>query len=59
MIKEVFYSQYSSHDAKIIIGDFNTKISKEIHKDAVGKHSLHNETNENASKLVDFALRRT
>jgi hypothetical protein len=44
---------------KIILGDFNAKVGKEIYlHPACGGHSLHNETNDNGKQMVNFALGR-
>jgi hypothetical protein len=44
-------------DIKIILGDFNAKVSKEnVHKPTVGNESLHNEINNNGLKLIQFAI---
>jgi hypothetical protein len=37
-----------SYDVKIVIGDMNTQVGKEdIHCPTIGKHSLHENTNDN------------
>ena len=62
--KEEFYEileqQYRTahrHDVKIILGDFNAKLGKEDHLRAViGTHSLHDNTNDNGSRLAEFAV---
>lgn len=60
-IKEEFYFKLEqthnsalSNDTKIIIGDFNGKIGKDLYSDTIGKHSLHQESNENGIRLIDF-----
>ncbi|XP_014289245.1 craniofacial development protein 2-like [Halyomorpha halys] len=43
---------YPSYNVKIIAGDFNAKIGKEeIYRPTIGRHSLHEETNENGQRL--------
>jgi hypothetical protein len=38
------------------MGDANLKVGREIvHQPMMGKHSLHESTNENSLRLVDFA----
>ena len=44
---------------KIILGDFNAKVDKETYiYPACGKFSLHDVTNGNGKKMIDFALGR-
>jgi hypothetical protein len=41
------------------MGDANTKVGGEtVHQPTIGKHSLHESTNENSLRLVDFAAGR-
>jgi hypothetical protein len=41
------------------MGDLNAQIGqKEIHKSVVGKHSLHERSNDNGVKLINFAISR-
>lgn len=48
-----------NYDMKIILGDFNAKVGKETYlHPACGGHSLHNETNDNGKRMVNFALGR-
>ena len=62
--KDVFYEQLertldsiASHDAKMIIGDMNAKLGREIfYQPYLGKHSLHEDCNNNGLRLVDFAI---
>ena len=62
-IKEEIYilleqniNQIARLDIKIIPGDFNAKVGKEcIHKPTIGNESLHNETNNNGIKMIQFA----
>ena len=47
------------YDAKIILGDFNAKVGfKNELRGTVGKHSLHEESNDNGGRLTGFALSR-
>jgi hypothetical protein len=48
-----------NYDMKIIPGDFNAKVGKESHLyPACGRHSLHNETDDNGKRMVNFAMGR-
>ena len=41
---------------KILLGDFNAKLGKEdIFKPIIGQESLHQDSNENGVRLVNFA----
>jgi hypothetical protein len=41
----------------MILGDSNAKVGKEsIHKPTTGNESLHNETNNNGIKMIQFVL---
>jgi hypothetical protein len=43
------------HDAIITLGDFNAKLGKEqLYKDIIGRHSLHEVTNNNGLRLVQY-----
>jgi hypothetical protein len=64
--KDQFYEQLErayatclSHDVKLVMGDTNVKVCREtVHQPTIGKHSLHESTNENGLRLVDFAAGR-
>jgi len=44
---------------KIISGDFKAKIRKKAaYKLTIGKNSLHNNSNDNGNKLINFATKR-
>jgi len=48
-------NQIARSDIKIILGDFNAKVGKEsIYKHTIGNESLHNETNNNGTKMIQF-----
>ncbi|PNF14265.1 hypothetical protein B7P43_G07086 [Cryptotermes secundus] len=62
-VKDYFYQQMEeTHDSvpsngmKVILGDLNAKIGKEKeHRGVIGTESLHDTTNHNGIKLIDFA----
>ena len=46
----------SKHDAIITLGDFNAKLGREqLCKDIIGRHRLHDVTNNNGLRLVQYA----
>jgi hypothetical protein len=63
-VKDHFYElleeqveKLPSYDIKIILGDANAKVGREdIWKPAIGKESLHQESNDNGTRLTSFAL---
>lgn len=66
VIKDQFYSQVEremdkcpDNDIKILMGDFNAKVGKErAHIQITGKHSLHDNSNDNGERLIDFSAGR-
>jgi endonuclease/exonuclease/phosphatase family metal-dependent hydrolase len=51
------YDKLPVNDIRIIVGDMNAKIGKEnILRDHAGMYSLHENTSENGSRFVNFAL---
>ena len=64
--KDQFYDQLDKlvgscpkYEAIMILGDFNAKVgSGSGTKETVGMFSLHRESNDNGSRLTDFALSR-
>lgn len=65
-VKELFYEKLvevydgaPKRDIKIVLGDFNAKIGREVYyRPTVGKYSLHENSNENGSRVIDFAASR-
>ena len=63
-IKEEFFklleqniNKIANSDIKIILGDFNAKVGKEIiYKPTIGIGSLHNETNNSGIKMIQFTV---
>jgi exonuclease III len=61
-IKDQFYerlerthNEIPRNDIKIILGDFNAKIGKDVmYRPAIGTHSRHETNNENGQRIVDF-----
>jgi len=50
-------NQIAASDIKIILGDFNAKVGKEsIYKPTIGNESLHNGTNNNRRKMIQFVI---
>jgi hypothetical protein len=62
-VKVSFYEElgrvfdlFPRYDMKILLGDFNAKISREsIFKPTIGNQSLHKISNDNAVRIVNFA----
>ena len=54
-LEEVF-DQFPKYYMKILLGDFNAKLGREdIFKPIIGQESLHQVSNENWVRLVNFA----
>lgn len=61
--KDTFYHQLERahascprHDVKVVIGDFNAQAGREeVFRPAIGRFSLHSETNENRLRMINFA----
>jgi hypothetical protein len=47
------YHRIPAHDTAVIVGDFNTKIGREVFKPVAGKWSMHEILNEIGIRAVD------
>jgi hypothetical protein len=62
-VKESFYEelghvfdQFPRYDMKILLSDFNVKVGREnIFKPTIGNESLHEISNDNGFRIVNFA----
>jgi hypothetical protein len=56
---EQAYAACPSHYVKLMMEEAIAKVGREtVHQPTIGKHSLHESTNENGLRLVDFAASR-
>jgi hypothetical protein len=56
---ERVYMKIPKNDIKIVMGDFNAKMGTEHgFTPNIGQYSLHEETNNNALRIIDFAIAR-
>jgi len=54
-LKQVFY-HFPKYHMKILLGDFNAKVGREnIFKTTIGNESLHQDSNDNSVRTVNFA----
>ena len=50
------FDHFPKHRMKILLGDFNAKVGREnIFKPTIGQESLHQDSNDNGVRLVNFA----
>jgi endonuclease/exonuclease/phosphatase family metal-dependent hydrolase len=49
------YDSCPSSDIKIVHGDWNAKVGREVYQGLIGRSSMHLATNNNGQRLVDFA----
>lgn len=64
--KELFYGKLvevydgaPKRDIKMFLGDFNAKVGREVYyRPTIGKYSLHDTSNDNGTRLIDFAVSR-
>lgn len=53
---EQAYNGIPSNDTKVVIDDFNAKISREpVHKKTIGNQSLHETSYDNGLRVINFA----
>jgi exonuclease III len=52
------YQKASKYGIKIVMGDINAKVEKDVRIRNVGKHSLCEESNNNGMRLTDFSISR-
>jgi len=58
-LKQVF-NHFPKYHIKILLGDFNAKVGREIiFKPTIGQESLHQDSNDNEVRLVNFATSKT
>ena len=65
--KDIFYEEleqvfdhFPRYHTKILLGDFNAKVRREdIFKPTIGKESLHQDSNDNEVKIVNFGTSKT
>ena len=66
-VKEEFYDNLDAvyngvpdNDVKIVLGDSNAKVGRELyHHKVAGKYSLHEFSNDNGTRLIEFAKDRS
>jgi hypothetical protein len=67
VVKDSFYEElgrvfdhFPIYDMKILLGDFNAKVGREnIFKPTIGNESLHEISNDNGGRIVNFATSKT
>ena len=53
---EQVFDHFTKYHLKMLLGDFNAKVGKEnIFKATTGQESLHQDSNDNGVRLVNFA----
>jgi hypothetical protein len=54
--EELVFEQFPKYHMKILLGDFNATVGREdIFKPAIGNTSLHETSNDNGVRVVNFA----
>jgi len=55
-LEQVFYYHFPKYHMKILLGDFDAKVGREnIFKPTIGNGSLHQDSNDNGVRIVNFA----
>ena len=55
-LEQVFFYNFFKYHMKILLGDFNAKVGREnIFKPTIGNESLHQDSNDNGVRIVNFA----
>ena len=53
---EQVFDHFPKYNMKILLGDFNAKVGREnIFKPTIGNESLHQDSNDNGVRIVNFA----
>ena len=53
---EQVFNHFTKYHVKILLGDFNAKVGREnIFKPTIGQESLHQDSNDNGVRIVNFA----
>ena len=54
---EQVFDNFPKYHMKILLGDFNAKVEREkIFKPTIGNESLHQGSNDNGVRIVNFAI---
>jgi len=55
-LEQVFFYHFPKYNMKILLGNFNAKVGrKNIFKPTIGNESLHQDSNDNGVRIVNFA----
>jgi len=59
-LEQVFFYHFPKYHMKILLGDFNAKVGREnIFKLTIGNEILHQDSNDNGVRIVNFATSKT
>ena len=54
------FDHFPKYHIKMLLGDFNAKVEREnIFRPTIGQDSLHQDSNDNGVRLVNFATSKT